>query len=202
MAPRVRQRDSRSTDVHNRDLQDMAQGGRSMVSVTRKEKRCSARGDPYKRLRSATVVQVSSMGILARDADLKAVRFLLRVNLLDALSSARVLSGFRRDVVESTMEETGATRSQLKQLNPGMEDAWLNLESFFELPFMATISMKIGEYPLSHVGVGFSKGSTNRDFLKEAQSRSAEVYATRLVASEEGCLGFGNSGPGRIESWI
>ncbi|KAJ4966270.1 hypothetical protein NE237_018119 [Protea cynaroides] len=108
IAPRVGQRDSRSTDVHSRDLQEMAQGrthgsrvsmaadlqeamklcfisggsvlaavihpishlrffhvatteghlasdvriagGRSMVSVTGKEKRCSARGDPGKRL--------------------------------------------------------------------------------------------------------------------------------------------------------
>ncbi|KAJ4973811.1 hypothetical protein NE237_006985 [Protea cynaroides] len=52
---------------------------------------------------------------------------------------------------------------------------------------------------LSHVGVGFSKGSANRDFLKEVQSGSTEVDVTGVVASEEGSLGFGNSGSGRIE---
>ncbi|KAJ4962466.1 hypothetical protein NE237_022405 [Protea cynaroides] len=56
--------------------------------------------------------------------------------------------------------------------------------------------------PLSHVGVGFSKGSANQDFLKEAQSGLAEVDTTGVVALEEGSLGSGNSGPGRIRSWI
>ncbi|KAJ4974344.1 hypothetical protein NE237_007518 [Protea cynaroides] len=41
-------------------------GGRSMVSVTGKEKRCSAREDPGKRLKSATVVPASLARILAR----------------------------------------------------------------------------------------------------------------------------------------
>ncbi|KAJ4950412.1 hypothetical protein NE237_027244 [Protea cynaroides] len=192
MAPRVRQRDSKSTDVHSRDLQEMAQEGHPMVSVTGKEKRCSVRGNPGKRLRPATIVPTSSTGILARDADLKAGRFF----------GTGVLSGFKRDVVESTMVETSAARSRLKLLNTSTEGARLNLKSFFELPIVATINMQIGEYTLSHVGVGFSKGSANRDFLKEAQSGSAEVDATRVVALKKGSLGSRNSGPSRIGSWI
>ncbi|KAJ4956474.1 hypothetical protein NE237_013257 [Protea cynaroides] len=44
---------------------------------------------------------------------------------------------------------------------------------------------------LSHGGVGFSKGSANQNFLKEAQRNLVEVDAIGVVASEEGSLGLG-----------
>ncbi|KAJ4956800.1 hypothetical protein NE237_013583 [Protea cynaroides] len=186
MAPRVGQRDSRSTDVHSRDLQEMAQGRThgSRVSMAadllEAMKLCVVSGGsvvaavthPISHVRFFQVAATERH--LASDIRIAGGRSMVLVTGKEKMCSSRgdprVLSGFRRDVVESAMVETGAARSQLKLLNPGME--------------------------------GFSKDSVNRDFLKDAQSESAEVDATGVVASEEGFLGFENSGPGRIGSWI
>ncbi|KAJ4981457.1 hypothetical protein NE237_032294 [Protea cynaroides] len=121
-----------------------------------------------------------------------------------------IYEGASANIVLAPMERVGGhgdDRGLANQVLP-VKNVLLHVavwrESAMSMQGVNLVVRENGTLPLSsHVGVGFSKGSANRDLLREIQSGLSEVDAIGVVALEEGFFGFGNSELiGRIGFWI